>query len=590
MEGRFAVPDMKGLTPAIDPTVTSDVFALGGRNYAFDTRGVRSPFGDRLLSPVKLTQPDYVQGVRLRLRGGDRCFTFTAEGILEWREQIGGWRVIYETLSTVAIPYRWTFEYLSDWLYFAHPAVGLLAYNLETGVCYRHEEVGVGTPEQVIAVALNNGRLGVLTTTAITWSAPSDGLNFRPALGGAGAQLLAERVPGDAIMLSSYARGFMTWTTGGVLRSEFTGDAAVYRHRTLNTEYRPMNSLCVVRVDVDTVVILDERGLFQTRGEALEAYAPMFNELLIEFLQERDFRFSESVRLEWDDLKRQLYLSYSDTYARPVYDSAYVYYPPLDKWGEFSEPHHGILPVFLTQSQRRDDYFGYVDQEGLVRLWQSTGTREVFPLLAPQSNLFRPVVTRNPQLAQQQGVRFMPAHGRLHGFDASANTAAWNPEGYYAPGVTTPRIPSVTGLNARVRFGLFRLIREDSADSVGEVNSVIIRSAKSGAPDQLSEDFNLIPAGTADEDYNALPPQTIDYGLGPLNYVNHGFELVGSVDGVTDFIRETPTLVKFARGARYYSCTVPGVWHSAEVFAEAPGEYFHIKTFELTATMAGRIL
>jgi hypothetical protein len=590
MEGRFAVADMKGLTPAIDPTITNDVFALGGRNYAFDSRGVRSQFGDRLLTPVKLTRPDYVQGVRLRLRGGDRCFMFTAQGILEWREPQGGWRVIYETLSTVAIPYRWTFEYLADWLYFAHPAVGLLAYNLETGVCFRHEEVGIGTPTQVIAVALNNGRLGVLTTTALAWSAPSDGLNFRPALGGAGAQLLSERVPGDAIMLSSYARGFMTWTTGGVLRSEFTGDAAVYRHRTLNTEYRPMNSFCVTRVDVDTVLILDERGLFATRGETLEPYAPLFNEFLIEFLQERDFRFSESVRLEWDDLKRQLYLSYSDTYATPLYDSAYVYYPPLDKWGEFSETHYGILPAFVTQSQRRDDYFGYVDSDGLIHLWQSTGSREVFPLLAPQANLYRPVVTRLPQLSQQQGVKFMPAHGRLHGYDASANKAAMNPEGYYAVGSTTPLVPSVVGLDSLVRFGLFRLNRNDAADSVGEVNSVIIRSAKSGAPNQVAEDFNMIPPGTEDEDYNALPAQTVDYGLGPLNYINHGFELIGSNDGVTDFIRQAPELVHFARGARYYACTVPGVWHSAEVFASEVGEYFHIKTFELTGTMAGRIL
>ena len=31
MEGRYPVRNMKGLTPAIDPTAADDIFALGGR-------------------------------------------------------------------------------------------------------------------------------------------------------------------------------------------------------------------------------------------------------------------------------------------------------------------------------------------------------------------------------------------------------------------------------------------------------------------------------------------------------------------------------------------------------------------------------
>ena len=67
MEGRFAIRDVKGLTPAIEPTVSDEIFALEGRNYVFDSRGVRSPFGDRLLSVVPLPVPAHVQAIRLRL-------------------------------------------------------------------------------------------------------------------------------------------------------------------------------------------------------------------------------------------------------------------------------------------------------------------------------------------------------------------------------------------------------------------------------------------------------------------------------------------------------------------------------------------
>jgi hypothetical protein len=589
MEGRFAVREIKGLTPGIEPTVSQEIFALGGRNYAFDSRGVKSPFGDRLLSAVPLGSPANVQGVRLRLRGGDRCFTMTSDGIREWNESAGGWRIIYEVASTDATPYRWTFEYLAGWLYFAHPSAGLLAYNLDSEVCYRHEQVGVGTPTQVIAVSLNNGRLGVLTTATLAWSAPSDGLNFEPRLGGAGAQLLAERVPGDAIMVTSYARGFMVWTTGGVMRSEFTGDAAVYRHRTLNTEYRPINSFCLVRVDVDTVIVLDERGLFMTQGEPLTPFGPLFNEFLLGFLQERDYRFYNAVRLEWDDLQRRLYLSYSDSVADPIYERAFVYYPPLDKWGEFSEPHYGILPALVTSSQREDDYFGYVGADGFLRLWQSTGSRELFPSAGFTADLFHPTTQRVAQLTAAEGIHIMPAAGRLRGFDPASRLTAGSREGYYAVGATIPLVPELTGLDSLVKFGLFRLA-DQQADSLAEINSVVVRSVHSGPEVQLAEDFNLVPPGTSDEDYESLPAETEDYGLSPLNYINHGLAIVGTLDGDSDFVRAIPHLERFERAARFYACTVPGLWHMAEISASQVGESYHVVTFEMTGTVAGRLL
>jgi hypothetical protein len=513
-----------------------------------------------------------------------------ANGILEWIESIGGWRVIYETQLSTAMPYRWTFEYLADWLYFAHPAVGLLAYSLEEDICYRHEEVGIASPSQVIAVSLNNGRLGVLTASVLAWSAPSNGLNFAPALGGAGAQVIAERVPGDPVMLSSYASGFMTWTTGGVMRSEFTGDTAVFRHRTLNTEFRPINSLCVQRVDRDTTVILDERGLFMTRGDSLQAYAPLFNEFLIEFLQERDFRFYDSVRIEWDDLQRRLYLSYADRYATPLYSGAYVYYPAIDKWGEFSEQHYGILPALVNTSLREDDYFGYVDFAGRFNLWQSTPSCEVVGSAANRANLYQPTIQHQVQRDPSTSAFRMPSVGKLSGFDSEPNRQANNREGYYVNGVTTPQSPQLRGLNASITLGLFRLVDSGPADVLAEVNSCIIRSVESNA--QLGPQTSGIAwdgGATWDAGVTWLPPFTAGEFEAP-NYVTHGFELVGTNDGLTDFVRDTPTQTFELDGARYYTCTVPGLWHRAEISAVAVGESFHVKTLELSATAAGRLL
>src|SRR3546814_9519542 len=77
-------------------------------------------------------------------------------------------------------------------------------------------------------------------------------MNFPPALGEAGAQVISARVAGFPIMVSNYAGGVLTWTTGGLMRSEFTGDQETYRHRDINTEYRPVNSFCVLQTDKNT--------------------------------------------------------------------------------------------------------------------------------------------------------------------------------------------------------------------------------------------------------------------------------------------------------------------------------------------------
>src|SRR4051812_1604609 len=116
----FKATDIKGLSPAVEPTRSQELFALNGRNYYFDSKGPKSGFGNRLLLPQPLGAPIQTQGIRLRLRGGDRVFTITSDSILEWDEVTGGWQVIYVTPDTSLSPYRWTWGYLNNKAYFNH--------------------------------------------------------------------------------------------------------------------------------------------------------------------------------------------------------------------------------------------------------------------------------------------------------------------------------------------------------------------------------------------------------------------------------------------------------------------------------------
>src|SRR3546814_14784179 len=76
--------------------------------------------------------------------------------------------------------------------------------------------------------------------------------------------------------------------------SEFTGDQETYRHRDINTEYRPVNSFCVLQTDKNTSMILDERGIYRSQGEAPEPATPLFNEFLKDYIQKNRLKLDQN--------------------------------------------------------------------------------------------------------------------------------------------------------------------------------------------------------------------------------------------------------------------------------------------------------
>src|SRR3546814_9484430 len=90
--------------------------------------------------------------------------------------------------------------------------------------------------------------------------------------------------------------------------------------------------------------------------------------------------------------------------------------------------------------------------------------------------------------------------------------------------------------------------------------------AVSGPSDVVSEDYNLIPDGVDDEDYNTATGGE-DFGADPLNYVNHNLSIIGTLDVQTVFIQEEPKLTLFKTAASYYACPVPGVCHILDMSA-----------------------
>lgn len=521
--------DIKGFTPAIDLRNSDETFIIGGRNFAFTSLGPASLFGNRFLTTTALNSPNHCQAIRVRLRSGTRVFMFPGDGVYEWDEVGLTLELLYATDLTNLSPYRWTCGYLNGKIYFCHPVTGILVLDVDTDALTPHN--GPGVPPAPLAITVNMGRLIALDDTWLYWSWQSNGMDFTPALGEAGAQKISDRVAGFPIMISNYARGVITWTTGGMMRSEFTGDQEVYRHRNLNTEFHPVNSFCVLQLDDNTCVILDERGLFQSQGEAPTPFAPMFNEFLMEYLRLNDLTIGQNLRMEWDEKRRFLYASVSVTPDLPRYEKAFVLYQPLDKWGSFNEPHLGIVPIHIDANERGGHYFGFVDVDGRIKYWDNLPTKE--------------------EMVEDE--------------------------------------PTLVGLDAMIQVGLIRFPElGDSFDRMAEVTNLFLGNNISGPETQFSEDYLQVPDGIDDEDYETAMGAE-DFGFNTLHYVNHQTRVIGTQDGRSAFVTRTPTLASFNEAGRHFTCSVPGVWHILELEAAEVGEAFHLRNFQLNAIDGGRI-
>lgn len=564
--------DFLGLTPAVDPRRSDKFFALNGSNYVFDSKGPRSDFGNRYLTPYPLGAPQHVQGFRLKLYSGDRVFTMTGDSILEWSETLGGWKVIWYTGNTGAQPFRWTRAYLNGRLYFCHPATGILVYHLEAGVF--EKLAAEGMPNQPLAICTTNGRLCAIDEDFFYFSGTSDGRDWTPRIGGAGFVRISDRVSGFPLMITDYAEGALVWTTGGVMRAEFTGDQVVFRTRPVNTELRPINSFCTAKIDDETVIILDERGLFQSKGGAPTPFSPLFNEYLLEYIQRFNLRLGQNLRIEWDELQRRLYLSVSLSYESAIYESAFVLYPSVDKWGQFNEAHYGILPLRIEAGSRQDDYYGFVDSTGRVRYWDQLGTRETLPSSAFLNSVY-PVIQKPSQRSASDG-------GWIVSSSATASPIAGGTTaghaGYYGIGGGVNAPATLTGLSASVQLGLLRFDTGESVDQMTEVLQLSLGNVIEGTAQELSQGFSLAPVSEAEA-----------FGLNPPNFVNCQIRVISTNDGVSISDSAVPQLTEAYRAARHYSCSTQGIWHILELKAEAPGEAFRLSMVGMTAAYAGKV-
>lgn len=358
------VSGLESYQPAVDYRKSGRVGVLSGRNFAWDASGVYSAYASRLVATNTSigTTPAICQSID--------CKTQMHVGVdgKIWRlnpsspgSPVGTWELlatkatlVYGTPTDVPYNYRkWTSAFLGAKPYACAYNYGVFEVDLVPATpTYTRLTSGtvVGFPTDatpVIAIAETNGRMLYMTNTTLYWSAANAPKNLVPALGGAGFQVIAERVAGDPIALTPTATGAIVWTTSGALAVEFIGGDSVFRFWPIVTQALPISSFSITRTPTDDYIILTRLGLYTFNNLTQpQPITQMFNEFLREYLRNKP---GEMGHCWYSITDNRLYLAmrspngyFSETYALDI---------TLDRWGIFNEQHIGMFDYGTSRGQ-----------------------------------------------------------------------------------------------------------------------------------------------------------------------------------------------------------------------------------------------
>jgi len=620
---------------------------VDGRNVVFDADGPKTGFGAEFLSDMIISDPDGFQSIQAD--NGDVWY-FTTKGIFLFDSTTGRIVTLHRFATATTTVHRWTCAVVGSIQYIGHPDQGVLYYDAATELFETHPSGQL--PNGAFAVCLSNGRLVVLGSTSYSWSAQDDGTDLTTSLTTGAGNQATSLVGGTPLMAIEFQQGFLVFTSQGIIRALFTGDALVYEHRALTHSYKLLGSFAAVNHEDRKVVFATSTGIYETEGELPTPYDAVFNEFLIKEINKKTSEtVASSVRLEWDTDTKRFFISLGYTGLAPLYSISYVMYDSLKKLGVFSEGHYGIFPIRLDSTSSQQYFWGYVNQKGQLMRWSGLSRRETnfSNSLASKFNQFPPEhvwkdsngVFHFPQSQAMaaHSMRSLYARGTALSYvtfswvtyedtlenipsfpdssieehidwqfastdedwDALFGSEDWNDGSDITLGDAMVmkddlRVESISfppaifqGLNALIEIGLFRFKEQQYPDETSAITNMMVGHQQSDDIDSEFIDWNTIADGTEDEDWNALSG-TEDWGEGTTGIVDFDLTVIGTNDGHTPYLTVTPVLQDsgFPHG-RFYALNDNGVSHRIRFEALTVGQSLHLQSLEVSGTLTGRI-
>lgn len=368
----LTISGLESYQPAIDYRRTGRVGILGGRNFAWDAAGVFSAYASRLVAGS--TSISGAGGIVQELDLSDMTHIAAANKIYRLvtassLSPVGTWQLV-ATLAQLGAPIpndpvdynyqRWSAAYLGGKRLACRYHYGVYEVTAGSPPVYTRLTSGntpgfVSDADPVIAIGESNGRMIYLTKTVVFWSAPGAPTSLVPALGGAGFQIIKERIGGTPIALLTVANGALIFTTDGILVMEFTGGDLVWRWWVQNSEAQPISAFSITKLPDETYVLLTRLGLFSGNGFGLPTpITPQFNEFMREYLRSHE---TERGHCWYSIIDNRLYVGFRGITTQFL--STLALDLAIDRWGIFSKVHLGICRYGMNPNQ-----LAYFDKEG----------------------------------------------------------------------------------------------------------------------------------------------------------------------------------------------------------------------------------
>jgi len=488
--------------------------------------------------------------------------------------------------------HRWSHAYVGYTSYLCFPKKGI--FRLTTDALEPYDAVGV--PEEPLAIIENNGRLVIVNQFTISYSAPFDGENLTPELGGAGFQVIGELAPGETTAVLPFEGGFYVFTEVAAIIAEYVGGDIVYRFDRVNTHEVPLSNSAWIQMQDGSSVFLASQGLNRVLATGgFEPITPLFNE----FLRSELATGTKTVKLFYVAESDMLFVQIMD--GTFYYNHTYVLRVKLDKWGQFNEPHRGIVRV-----SAEPNHIGYMDVNGRVHQFDldSTYREDTYGVAFPLSSEVELGYMRPANDARVADVQFeiqeiivsigpkvtsaVESVDLNDGFDWTNYNEGfysvredWNAYGIldYATDFMYPgededwNLPGEAVDNNDIAVG---------ADDIDWNNS------------GLNEDWAATPVGgVADPIVVDLMEATVDYDYNhpesALNTYNYSLSVLCNLDGMEEELAVTPSLAVAKRSSDLWTLFSHGHNHRLVVSANEASQKFHVKTLEITAHYAGQL-
>lgn len=624
---------IEGQFPALDRKKVGKPFVMSGKNYIVDVDGPRSAFG------FQRTQDRFDPNLFIQdFHVGSELVYFTRDGG-ETKTQISrvAWpsRQIIPLLSLITDPTRpklnlpWSHAYVGIHHYFANRTAGIIRFNT-TERKWEDLTATIGV-ENIFFITESAGRLICLAEGIVAWSAIDDGADFVPSLTtGAGFQTLsligAPENDVDYLGLQPYARGFLSFTTKGVMRSEIIDSVSPFRHLPGEAQQTPLTSWCITKISDTQIVILSRHGLFETTDGFFKPYQPLMSEYFktveIPSLQSQTNGF---LQIYYSQSRDELYVLYAQTESASQYTRGDVLYIKRDSWSNFNQTTRALVEID-PEADGLDFKQAFVDLQGRFCYLND---QSVTLLLEPQ-NVSAIYVDRriDYDAFQIEGVWIMPSVMKGYGF-----SVAPYPEtaGYYEQlGVQNvyktdePEVPQrvVTfgppmtlatsftinhsmnvlgptvqeqvqqGLNSQIEVGLFRFTDDEANDQFSLITNVAISCLDETDSTSLNEDWlEDFPTDVFEDWLTVTPDAFEDWGLEIVSGSVYTEKIRGTLDGYTTFEDQFVDLdvILLEGKTKFCSCANAGIFQSVQISALEVGQSYHLKTLEINGILIGRL-